>query len=91
MECESIEAFVASGHIGNFGVLLSAETVALSKWLHMKLGSFQDFCAGCLSPSAIKKDHMTQTPSAYAAQVKVCEHHCSDSSMMCQRQTGQVS
>ena len=67
MEPESTEAFAAPGHIGNFCVLLSAENVALFEWLHMKLGSFQNFCAGRLSPSEIKKDQMTRTHSAYAA------------------------
>lgn len=67
MESESIEAFVASGNIGNFWVLLSAEIVVLFEWLHMKLGSFQNFCAGCLSPSEIMTDQMTRMPSADTA------------------------
>lgn len=67
MESESMEAFVATGYTGNFLVLLSAENVALFEWLHMKLGSFQNFCAACLSPSEIKKDQMIQMHSAYAA------------------------
>lgn len=66
MKSESIEAFVASGHVGNFWVLLCAENVALFEWLHMKLGFFQNCCAGRLSPSEIKTDHMTLMPSAYA-------------------------
>lgn len=61
MESESIEAFVSSGHRGNFWVLLSAENVAVFEWLHMDPGSFQNVCAGCWLPSEIRKDQMTCT------------------------------